>query len=147
MKTILSAAKPTRWFSMPFWAMATIGLSLSVAACVGARFDKPALDNATMLSDKVPALMEKATKSYNDNEADANGVLKSLDEACDHAAATKKNKEVAEQWRLVRDDMVKPFLTRWKEKGKLDKDFIKPAAIQVRDALAAIVRAEKAKPK
>ncbi len=43
--------------------------------------------------------------------------------------------------------MVQPFLNRWKEKGKLDKDFITPAAKQVKDALASIERAEKAKPR
>lgn len=147
MKTVLQPFKASIWLSMLLWSVMLAGLTTGITSCVGARFDQTALENANMLSEKLPALMDKAIKPFKDNETEVNALIKSLNDAYDRANATKKNKEVAEQWRIVRDDMVKPFMDRWKEKGKLDKDFIKAATTQVKDSLAAIARAEKAKPR
>lgn len=147
MKTILLSQRPAKW--APFFVLAIVlsGLMTGLSSCVGARFDQTALDYATTLGNQLPALMQKATASYTQHETEITAVLKSLDEAHSHAAATKKNGEIAKQWSILSDSLVKPFFARWKEKGKLDKDFIKPAATQVKDSLASIERAERAKPK
>lgn len=147
MKTVTPFQKTGSWLPMLTWGILFTGLSVGLGSCVGARFDQVAVDNASMLGSKLPALMEKATKPYKDNEAEAQSLVAKVSDAYNHAAAAAKNKDVAEQWRLLRDDLVQPFINRWKEKSKLDKDFITPAVKQVNDALAAIERAEKSKPK
>lgn len=147
MKSVLIPAKTVKWTSLFVWAIVLSGLLTGLSSCVAARFDQVALDNATGLGNTLPALMQKATGAYSQSETEVTAILKTLDDAHSRAAATKKNGDVAEQWRILRDDMVKPFFARWKEKNKLDKDFIKPAATQVKDALASIERAEKVKPK
>jgi hypothetical protein len=120
--------------------------SLSLPACVGVRFDGVALSNVTSIRNDLPTVLSTAaTKPYKDAEKDVTKVLDKIEKGYSHAQATKKNQDVAEQWRLLRDEMVQPFVTRWKEKGKLDKDFVGPAVKQVQDALAAIERTERAK--
>ena len=43
-------------------------------SCVGTRFDQQALDYATSLGKDLPALMEKATKPYAENETQASAL-------------------------------------------------------------------------
>lgn len=144
MNTVPLLLKPKQLLPMLFWGLL---LASGLSSCVGARFDQVALDNASGLSTQLPALMDKATSTYATHETEAQSLLTKVTEAYNHALSTKKNKDVAEQWRILRDDLVQPFMTRWKDKGKLDKDFINIAGKQVKDALASIARAEKAKPK
>jgi len=130
-----------------FWGLMLAGLSAGLTSCVGARFDQVALDNTTALSTQLPALMSKATGAFATHEAEAQSLLTKITDAYNHALSTKKNKDVAEQWRILRDDLVQPFITRWKESGKLSKAVVDVSTNQVKDALASITRAEKAKPK
>ena len=129
-----------------------IGLSIAAAAAVTlpscmAPYDAIGTENVTGISTKLPALMAKATEAYSKHETEVTTLTSDLNSAVSHAASMKKNKEVAESWRLLQTDLVAPFLARWKEKGKLDKDFIKEATMQVTKSLDAIKRAEMAKKK
>lgn len=125
----------------------SIGASLTTIQSCMAPYDAIGMENATSVSTKLPAVMEKATESYSKNEADVKAVTNDLDKAATHAASMKKNKEVAESWRILQNDLVAPFFARWKEKGKLDKNFIKEATAQVNKSLAAIKKSETAKKK
>lgn len=147
MKTTVFSQNRMAWLPTLLLGLFLGNMSLGLQSCASAKFDQKALDNVTMLAQKLPALMEKATKPYKDSESEATVLLKSISDAQAYAAGIKKNKEIAEQWRILRDDLVQPYLNRWKEKGKLDKDFVAPAVKQVKDALASIERAEKAKKK
>lgn len=63
----------------------------------------------------------------------------------ERAKNTPRNKDSAEQWRLLQDDIVKPFFDLWKDKGKLDADYVKISQGQVQRSLESIARAEKSK--
>lgn len=147
MKTFLSSRMTVNVLPVFFWAIVLLGFTTVFTSCVGARFDQVALDNANTMGESVPALMMNATKSYSGFAAKVEEATAKINEAHKHALETPKNKEVAEMWRILRDDQVMPFFQRWKDKDKLDKDFVKPAAEQVKASLAAIERAERAKPK
>lgn len=144
MKTLLSSLKiNTLVLSL---GLLFVGSMVTVSSCV-ASFDAMSMENVTSISKKLPDLMGKATESYSKHEADATSLLSDIGKAATHAASLKKNKEVAESWKILQNDLVAPFFARWKEKGKLDKDFIKEAAMQVSKSLDAIKKAESAKKK
>ncbi|MDX1913089.1 MAG: hypothetical protein SFV22_16460 [Saprospiraceae bacterium] len=125
-----------------------LGLLLVAAPACSAKFDKTGLDNVTNLSTALSDLMGKAATSKFSAQSDAiKKVSADLDKAVQHAAGKKKNKEVAEAWKTMQNDLVNPFLDRWKEKGMLDKDFVKESTAQVTKSLDAIKKAEMAKKK
>lgn len=129
----------------------SIGLLLSASVTImpscSAVYDMIGTENVTKISSKLPALMGKATESYSKHEADVVALTSDLSDAVAHAATVKKNKEIAESWKILQNDLVTPFMERWKDKGKLDKDFIKEATAQVSKSLEAIKNAERAKKK
>lgn len=118
-----------------------------LTSCAGVRYDRVAWDNVNGIIHEVPTLLDHAAQDpYSKHETAVNKALEKINTGYTHAAATKKNQDVAEQWRVLRDEMVVPFVNRWKEKGgKLDKDFVTPATKQIKDALLAIERTESAK--
>ena len=144
MKSLFLSLKTS---ALSFLLALSIGASLTTIPSCMAPYDAMGMEYATSISTKLPAVMEKATEAYSKNEADVKSVTADLDKATSHAATMKKNKEVAESWRVLQNDLVAPFFARWKEKGKLDKDFIKEAVMQVNKSLAAIKKAETAKKK
>lgn len=144
MKTLLSSLKiNTLVLSL---GLLCLGAMTTLPSCVAA-YDAASVENLTNISNKLPALMGKATEAYSKHESDATTLLSDIGKAATHAASLKKNKEVAESWKILQNDLVTPFFARWKEKGKLDKDFIKEATMQVTKSLDAIKRAESAKKK
>lgn len=144
MKTLLSSLKiNTLVLSL---ALFCVGTMTTLSSCVAA-YDAASVENLTNISTKLPKLMEKATEAYSKHEPAATSILSDIGKAATHAASLKKNKEVAESWKILQNDLVGPFFARWKESGKLDKDFIKEATMQVTKSLDAIKRAESAKKK
>lgn len=144
MKSLLLALK-TNTLSM--LVALSIGASLTAIPACMAPYDAIGMENVTSITTKLPAVMEKATEAYSKNEADVKSVTADLDKAVSHAASMKKNKEVAEAWRILQSDLAAPFFARWKEKGKLDKDFVKEAVTQVKKSLDSIKKSETAKKK
>jgi hypothetical protein len=125
-----------------------LGFLLVAAPACSAKFDKTGLDNVTNLGTALSELMGKAATSKFSAQSDAvKKVSDDLEKAVQHAAGKKKNKEVAEAWKTLQGELVAPFLERWKEKGMLDKDFVKEATAQVTKSLDAIKKAEMAKKK
>lgn len=128
----------------------TLGLLL-VGTCTGLqscqKFDKIGLENATNMATTLSDLMGKATGKYSANTEAIKKASDALAIAVKHAETKKKNKEIAEAWRTLQNDLVTPFLARWKEKGMLDKDFVKEATAQVTKSLEAIKKAEMARKK
>ncbi|MCC7506071.1 MAG: hypothetical protein IT259_12260 [Saprospiraceae bacterium] len=119
------------------------GMSISLTSC-SPKCDPDAITTATNLSTELPALMEMASsKKFNQEAADK--VLKPLADMVERAKNTPRNKDSAEMWRLLQDDIVKPFFDMWKSKGKLDADYVRLTKGQVERSLASISRAEKAK--
>ncbi|MEO6037402.1 MAG: hypothetical protein ABIQ93_03245 [Saprospiraceae bacterium] len=112
-------------------------------SCTGP--DPAGLQNATNLSTRLTTLMNKAAVStFSSNSNEIKEVSDELTKAEEHATMQKRNKAIANQWKILRTEQVVPFLARWKE-AKLDKDFVKEAVAQVQKSLDAIKKAEKAK--
>ena len=105
-------------------------------------FDKVGLDNATNLSTTLTELMGKATSKYSSQSDAVQKVTSALDAAVKYAQGVKNNTEIAQSWKSLQSEIVAPFFARWKEKGTLDKDFIKEATAQVTKSLEAIRKAE-----
>lgn len=119
------------------------GLGLTLQSC-SPKCDPASIAAASNLKTALPSLLEKAaTKKFNQEDADK--VLKPLAEAVTRAQSTARNKDSAEQWRLLQDDIVKPAFEMWKTKGKLDADYVKVTKGQIERSLASIERAEKSK--
>jgi hypothetical protein len=133
-------------FPLLFGLLITTASATMLPSCM-APYDAMGTENVNSIATKLPALMGKATEAYTKNEAEVTSLTSDLDKAVAHAASMKKNKEVAESWRLLQTELVAPFLARWKDKGKLDKDFIKEATTQVTKSLDAIKKAEMGKKK
>ena len=127
-------------FSLSFLLL---GFGLMLQSC-SPKCDMLNINTATNLATELPAMMSKAsTKKFSQEDADK--VLKPLAEAVERAKNTPRNKDSAEQWRLLQDDIVKPFFDLWKDKGKLDADYVKISQGQVQRSLESIARAEKSK--
>lgn len=143
MKAFLSSLKPQIFFI-------ALGIFLFASAAnmsCAPRFDQTAVDNVTNLSTLLPSMMSKATGGFADNSDIIKKASEALDQAVAHANGTKGNKSIATSWNTLKNDLVAPFLARWKEKGKLDGTFIKEATSQVTKSLDAIKRAEMGKKK
>jgi predicted RNase H-like nuclease len=119
---------------------------LTFQSC-SARYDLTSVSNVSNIAAKLPALMGKATGKYSDNESSVTSLMSDLTKAYEHSAGLKKNKEIANQWLIMKNELAQPFFDRWKDKGKLDNDFIKEAVKQVKGGMDAIEKAEKAKQK
>jgi hypothetical protein len=119
---------------------------VSFQSC-SAGYDMISVQNVSNLATKIPALMGKATGNYSDNASSVTSLLKDIDSAYEHSKGLKKNKEIANQWLIFKNELAQPFFDRWKDKGKLDKDYVTEAVKQVKGGLDAIEKAEKAKKK
>lgn len=143
MKTILPFFRSTPLLlALGLLVFSTTPLLQSCAAAP----DPVGLQNATNLSTRLTTLMGKATEAFSKHSDDIKKVSADLLKAEEHAAAQKKNAEIASSWKILRTEQVEPFLLRWKE-GKLDKDFVKEATAQVQKSLDAIKKAEQGKGK
>lgn len=111
------------------------------------RFDNVGLGNATNLATALSDLMAKATSKYSGHTEAINKVKDALSKAVSHAAGRKNNTEIATAWKTLQDELVTPFLDRWKDKETLDKDYVREATAQVSKSLEAIKKAELARKK
>ncbi len=144
MKTFLGFLKPNALLlTLGFVMFSTMTTMQSCSAA----FDQMGLDNITNIGGKLTDLMAKATEPFGKHEAAVKGILNDITKAADHAAGQKKNKNVADSWNLLKNDLVTPFFDRWKSKGVLDKDVVKESVGQVGKSLDAIKKAEMAKKK
>lgn len=110
-------------------------------------YDAMGMQNVTNLSSKLTTLMSKAaTSTYDANKSEVEMVTADLKKAQEHCTAQKRNQEIANSWKILQEEQVEPFLTRWKE-GMLDKDYVKEATAQVQKSFDAIKKAEQAKSK
>lgn len=143
MQTTLLSLKPANWLPMLMLGFLLSSATLNLTSCAGAPFSATTLDNIKMMGQKLIPLMEKASNTPFANIAtEADALTKSLEQAQQVAGSLKRNKEGAEMWRLLNADMVTPFLNRWKGAGQLNPALVAPAVTQVRNALAALERAE-----
>jgi hypothetical protein len=144
MKTLFGLLKPNSFLlAFGFVLFSTTAIMQSCSPS----FDQMGLDNVTNLGSRLTDLMAKAVEPYGKHTDAANTLLSDLGKAAEHAASQKRNKEIASSWKILKDDLAAPFFNRWKEKGKLDKDYVKEAAGQVGKSLDAIKKAELAKKK
>lgn len=129
------------------WLLCGFLLASTMQSC-SPKFDKIGLDNCTNLMSSLSDLIGKsATSKYSANSDAIKKASDALDSAVKHAEGVKKNKEIAEAWKTLQNDLVTPFLTRWKEKGMLDKEVAKESAAQIAKSLEAIKKAEMSKKK
>ncbi len=138
-----SSMKPIYTFTLLF----SLSLFLLSTPACAPKFDATGLNNITNIGTKLTDLMNKATGAYSGNSTAATSLLTEIDKAYEHAKAINGNKTIAESWKILKDELVAPFMEKWKTSGKLDKDFIKEAVAQVTKSVTAITNAEKAKRK
>jgi hypothetical protein len=132
----------------PFFQIVLFLGLMALAPSCSPKFCPDCLKQVKDLSVSLPAVMNLASKPYDDAaESKIAGVTKQLIDASAMAATFKRNKDLAEAYRILKDELTLPFFARWKEKGKLDKDYVKAAVMQVSDSLKAIEKAESAKQK
>lgn len=104
-----------------------------------------AYENATSLKAKTLALMDKATEPYEKNSAQVegpNGHTATLNSAYEFVANINKNNISAKQWKLLIDkdgDLYGRFITRWKERSKLNKVYIDEFKGIISDAFSEII--------
>ena len=142
MKALLPFLKPTN-------LLFTFSLALLAAttpAC-SPQFDKAGLDNITNTGGQLTTLMGKATEPFGKHSAAVSKIQDEIAKATEHAAGQKRNTEIAKSWKVLGEELATPFFNRWKEKGILDKDYIKESVGQVGKSLDAIKKAEMAKKK
>lgn len=144
MRTFLRSLKPNA-------LLLSLGLVLfsvtSTMQSCSPRFDQVGLDNVTNLGGQMTQLMGKAVEPFGKHSDAVTKLLEDLSGAATHAADQKRNKEIAQSWKILNDELATPFFNRWKEKGILDKDYVKEAVGQVGKSLDAIKKAEMAKRK
>lgn len=143
MKAFLRPLKPNAiLFALGLVLFSTSTLTMQSCA---AKFDQAGLDNVTNLGTKLTDLMGKATEPFGKHSKAVASLLEEMGKATEHAAGQKKNKEIAEQWKILTNDVAKPYFDRWKEKGVLDKDFVKETVGIAGKSLDAMKKAELAK--
>ncbi len=144
MKTIVSFFKPNGLFlAMGFVLFATMSTMQSCSPS----FDQMGLDNITNIGGKLTDLMAKATEPYGKHEASVTKIMDDLTQAAAHASSQKQNKEIANSWNTLKNELAKPFFDRWKSAGVLNKEVVKESVGQVGKSLDAIKKAEMAKKK
>lgn len=144
MRTFLRSLKPhALLLSLGF---VLFSVTSTMQSC-SAKFDQVGLDNVTNLGGQLTQLMGKATEPFGKHSESVKKILDDLGSAATHAAGQKRNDEVAKSWKILNDELATPFFNRWKEKGILDKDFVKESVGQVGKSLDAIKKSEMAKKK
>ena len=144
MRTFLRSMKPNALLLT--FGLVLFSVTTTMQSC-SAKFDQVGLDNVTNLGGQLTQLMGKATEPFGKHSESVTKLLGDLSAAVTHAASQKKNDEIAKSWKILNDELAVPFFDRWKEKGILDKDYVKEAAGQVGKSLDAIKKAEMAKKK
>lgn len=144
MRTYLRSMKPSALLLS--FGLVLFSVTSTMQSCTP-KFDQIGLDNVTNLGGQLTQLMGKAVEPFGKHSAAATKMLEDLSAAATHAAGQKRNKEIAQSWKILNDELATPFFNRWKEKGILDKDYVKEAVGQVGKSLDAIKKAEMAKRK
>lgn len=144
MRTFLRSLKPNALLLS--LGLVLFSVTTTMQSC-SPQFDQIGLDNVTNLGGQLTQLMGKATEPFGKHSASVTKLLEDLGGAVTHAASQKRNKEIGQSWKILNDELAKPFFDRWKEKGILDKDYVKEAVGQVGKSLDAIKKAEMAKKK
>lgn len=144
MRTFLLSLKPSA-FLLSF-GLVLFSVTSTMQSCTP-QFDQVGLDNVTNLGGQLTQLMGKATEPFGKHSESVKKILDDLGSAANHAGSQKRNSEIAQSWKILANDLATPFFNRWKEKGFLDKDFVKEAVGQVGKSLDAIKKAEMAKKK
>lgn len=144
MRTFLRSLKPNALLLS--LGLVLFSVTTTMQSC-SPQFDQIGLDNVTNLGGQLTQLMGKATEPFGKHSSAVTKLLEDLGGAVTHATSQKRNKEIGQSWKILSDELAKPFFDRWKEKGILDKDYVKEAVGQVGKSLDAIKKAEMAKKK
>jgi hypothetical protein len=145
MKAFFGSLKPNA-FLFALGLILFSASTLTMQSCA-AKPDPTGLGNATNLGTKLTDMMGKATEPFGKHSKAVASLLEELNKAAEHSCGQKKNKEICESWKTLTNDQAKPFFDRWKEKGVLDKDYVKEAVGIMGKSLDAIKQAELAKNK
>jgi hypothetical protein len=144
MRTFLRSLKPQALLLTLGFVLFSITSTMQSCA---ARLDQIGLDNITNIGGQLTQLMGKAIEPYGKHADSVTKLMSDLSGAASHAASQKRNTEIAKSWQVLNEELASPFFNRWKEKGILDKDYVKEAVGQVGKSLDAIKKAELAKKK
>jgi hypothetical protein len=124
-------------------------VALTACTTIGP-FNQSAYEQATTIKVDALALMEKATETYASHEADVTQLQTRVDKAYEYAKGRPKNEDSTNQWAIIRDPKrhsLGGFLARWRDKTKLDSDFINESKGLVSDDFDQVIALESGKDK
>ena len=130
--------------TLPRLACLVLGIALLFTGC-RSRFDPVGTDYATNFGSELVAAMNRGVEPYADHEKTVAQVRARLEKAYIHAAEQRYNQEIAQSWKLLRDEQVAPFFEQWKTKGRLSGEYVRETVRQVQKSLEAIRIAEAGK--
>jgi hypothetical protein len=124
-----------------------IGLMLLVTGCRTCKnaYDAAYVNKAELIEIHAHHLFSRAHEPYSNYRYAAERLLKELESINEHVAG-KKNKELAYNWLLIRNEMAIPFIKRWREEGQLDRMFANEFDKQFRISVQTLIKQEHAKP-
>ena len=105
-------------------------------------FNSSSVQNTANLGVSLSELMNKATSKYTSNSSAIKKVTDALNSTVKRAESIKNNKYVADSWKALQNNVVNPFLAKWKANGTLDRSTINAATAQVAASIANIAKAE-----
>ena len=108
-------------------------------------FNSSSVQNTANLGVSLSELMNKATSKYTSNSSAIKKVTDALNSTVKRAESIKNNKYVADSWKALQNNVVNPFLAKWKANGTLDRSTINAATAQVAASIANIAKAEVSK--
>jgi hypothetical protein len=120
-----------------------LGASSMMNSC--SSFNSSSVQNTANLGVSLSELMNKATSKYTSNSSAIKKVTDALNSTVKRAESIKNNKYVADSWKALQNNVVNPFLAKWKTNGTLDRSTINAATAQVAASIANIAKAEVSK--
>lgn len=120
---------------------------LLLAGCISStpRFDNVAYTQAISIKLDTLALMDKAVDDYSQHRQEVEQLMRQIDKAYEYTQGRKNAELILEQWKIIRDpgeNLVVGFFNRWKEKGRLNSDFIGGSKTNVSGAFNQIIELE-----
>jgi hypothetical protein len=132
---------------LSFALFLSFGLFLVTTPACSPKIDPVGIQNASNISTKLSELMNKANTAFGPNATAVSTLLTEINTAYEHAKSVKRNKEIAEAWRILKDETVTPFFDKWKKDGTLNPELVKESVTTATKSINAILNAEKSKRK
>lgn len=122
---------------------------INIQACITiSHYDQFAYTQTVSLKVDALSLMDRATDSYNSNEAEINMISQKLDKAYEYEKHRPKNAISLKLWSVLKSpdrNLLGGVMARWKKDEKLGQVFIKEIKPQIAEAFDLIAELESKK--